>query len=95
MDDLLHVLDEDLDSTARNETPEARLARHSRAYRCRCGEAIFFRNTQCLACGSQLGFLPDEGRLAALEPGPAQGTWLAQGRPETLKFCANRGAAAA
>jgi hypothetical protein len=95
MPDLLQTLDEDLESTARNESPEARLARHSRAYHCRCGAAIFFRNTLCLTCEAQLGFLADEGRLAALEPGAEPGIWFAQGRPERLKFCANRQAAAA
>ena len=94
MSDLLHSLDQDLDDVARREGPDARIARHSRDYRCRCGAALFFRNTQCLSCGAQLGFLPDEGRLAALEPGAAD-TWCAQGRPERLKFCANRQAAAA
>lgn len=95
MPDLLQTLDEDLDATALHETPDARLARHSRAYRCRCGNALFFRNTQCLACGAQLGFLPDEGRLASLQPGREPETWIADGRAEPLKFCANRHAAAA
>jgi hypothetical protein len=94
MSDLLQSLGEDLDAVARRET-EARIARHSRDYRCRCGAAVFFRNTQCLTCGAQLGFLPDEGRLAALAPADEPGTWRADGRPERLKFCANRGAVAA
>ena len=95
MSDLLHSLDKDLDDVARREGPDARITRYSRDYRCRCGAALFFRNTQCLTCRAQLGFLPDEGRLAALEPGAAPETWYAQGRPERLKFCANRDAAAA
>jgi len=52
-----------------------RVARHSRSYQCRCGSRVFFRNTLCLACNSQLGYLADEGRVAALEPGSAPGTW--------------------
>ena len=67
-----------------------RMARHSRSYQCRCGNRIFFRNTLCLACQSQLGYLVDEGRLVALDPGPALGTWRSQGRDDLLKFCANR-----
>jgi hypothetical protein len=69
---------------------DERVARHSRTYRCRCGNRLFFRNTQCLACKSPLGYLPDEGRLAALDPGPEPATWRAEGRDDVLKFCANR-----
>jgi hypothetical protein len=89
MSDLLHALDEDLETVAQHEAPEARFACHSRDYRCRCGAAIFFRNTQCLTCGAQLGFLPDDGRVVALAP-DGTGGWRAEGRPEPLKFCANR-----
>jgi hypothetical protein len=46
------------------------------------------------ACQSQLGYLPDEGRIAALDPGPA-GHLDARGRKELLKFCANRESPAA
>jgi hypothetical protein len=74
---------------------DERLARHSRSYQCRCGSRIFFRNTLCLACKSPLGYLPDEGRVAALDPGPAQGTWRAEGRGTVLKSCANRDSPAA
>ena len=64
-----------------------RVARHTRSYRCRCGNRIFFRNTLCLECKSQLGYLPDEARLAALDPGPAPGTLRAEGRDDdVLKF---------
>ena len=72
------------------ESPDERLARHSRFFRCRCGNPVFFDNTQCLACLSQLGYLPDDGRIAALDPGPQPGTWRADGRTELLKPCANR-----
>ena len=72
-----------------------RAARHSRSYKCRCGNRLVFRNTLCLACNSQLGYLPDEGRLAALDPGPTPGTWRAEGRADVLKCCANRDSRAA
>ena len=95
MAELLQSLGEGLAVTAQGATPEARIPRHSRAYHCRCGAAVFFANTQCLTCGAQLGYLPDEGRVASLEPGPELGSWRVNGRPERLKFCANRIAAAA
>ena len=72
------------------ERLDLRVARHVRSYRCRCGNRIFFRNTLCLACQSQLGYLADDGRLAALDPGSAPDTWRADGRSDVLKFCANR-----
>lgn len=72
-----------------------RVARHSRTYRCRCGTHVFFDNTRCLTCSSALGYLPDEGRVAALDPGPEPDTWRADGRDELLKFCANRDSQAA
>jgi hypothetical protein len=59
---------------------QERMARHSRSYRCRCASRVFFRNTQCLACQSQLGYLPDERRVAALDPAAAPGTWRDEGR---------------
>jgi hypothetical protein len=67
-----------------------RAARHSRTYKCRCDAHVFFGNSQCLSCQTGLGYLPDEGRLAALQPGPQPGTWVADARDELLKFCANR-----
>ena len=69
---------------------DARLVRHARSYECRCGNRIFFRNTLCLACHSQLGYLPHEGRMVALDPGPAPGTWCADGRDGAVKLCSNR-----
>ena len=72
------------------EQLDLRVARHVRSYRCRCGNRIFFRNTLCLSCQSQLGYLPDDGQMAALDPGRTPGTWRTDGRDEVLKFCANR-----
>jgi hypothetical protein len=90
-------MQESLDKGLDNQLQELdeRLARRARSYKCSCGSRIFFRNTLCLACNSQLGYLPDEGRLAALASGPAPGTWRADGRDDLLKFCANRDSAAA
>src|SRR4051794_31312027 len=46
-----------------------------RAYRCRCGRLVFFRNTQCLNCQAALGYEPLEGKVSALDPGPAPDVW--------------------
>lgn len=34
---------------------------------CRCGAEVFFDNVECEACGSSLGFDPQQQRLHALE----------------------------
>ncbi len=39
-----------------------------RAYSCRCGRPIFFRNSQCVACNTPLGYEPDQRQLMPLEP---------------------------
>jgi hypothetical protein len=41
-----------------------------RTFRCTCGARVFFENTRCLTCRRELGFLPEVGVLAALEPAP-------------------------
>jgi hypothetical protein len=64
--------------------------RLTRSYRCRCGTAIFFRNTQCLSCSSPLGFLADSLSLAALGPGPEPGTVRAEGSDRLYRYCGNR-----
>jgi hypothetical protein len=63
--------------------------RHSRSWRCRCGNHIFFRNTMCLKCGSPLGYLPERGELVALDPGSAPDRWRAAGEPREVRRCAN------
>jgi len=44
-------------------------------FRCHCGNTLYFSNTECMNCGRKLGFLPDELRLAALEPNGEEG-WI-------------------
>jgi hypothetical protein len=39
-----------------------------RNFRCECGERVFFDNSRCLRCGLELGFLPDQSRVASLKP---------------------------
>jgi hypothetical protein len=93
MQDLLQSLGDSVE-TQRKKRDE-RAGRHSRTYKCRCGNPIFFDNTLCLACKSQLGLLPDTGKVVALDPGPTSGTWRVDGRKELAKFCANRNSQAA
>ncbi|MBL8330660.1 MAG: putative zinc-binding metallopeptidase [Rubrivivax sp.] len=43
----------------------------ARSWRCRCGAQVFFGNSQCLACGTPLGFDPASLALRPLPlPGP-------------------------
>jgi len=54
-------------------------SRDSKVWECRCGQSLFFRNSQCLACQALLGYQPQQSRLASLQPGPVEGTWLQDG----------------
>ncbi len=53
-----------------------------------CDAVVYFENTQCLRCGSQLGFLPDRLELSAVSAdGPL---WIAMADPDArYRFCAN------
>jgi hypothetical protein len=51
------------------------LLRWRRAFVCRCGRPVFFRNSQCLACGAALGFDPHTRRLLALDAVGSDGVW--------------------
>jgi hypothetical protein len=65
--------------------------RHSRTFACgRCENHVFFSNSQCLSCNAQLGYLPLEARLVALDPGPRPRTWRVDGSDSLVKTCANR-----
>lgn len=49
-----------------------------RAYRCKCGQPVFFRNSRCLACNTPLGYDPHRGQLLPLMPSTdEQGVWMA------------------
>ncbi|WP_437883042.1 zinc-binding metallopeptidase family protein [Pseudomonas sp. LRF_L74] len=58
---------------------------------CRCGQSIFFRNSQCLACHAPLGYEPQRGRIVSLSPGEFQDTWRIDGEfnGPLLRHCAN------
>ncbi len=45
-----------------------------RAYSCQCGRPVFFRNSQCLACGTPLGYDPHSAQLLSLMPAEASAT---------------------
>ena len=53
-----------------------------RAYRCHCGNPVFFRNSECLACGTPLGYDSALATLIPLMPGSEAVTWT-QWQPES------------
>ncbi len=63
--------------TSTPPTPAPHLASLAgRAYRCKCGVPVFFRNSECLACGTPLGYDPEQARLLPLMPGEVADTWV-------------------
>jgi hypothetical protein len=51
-------------------------------FRCQvCKQALFFENSQCLGCGSQVAFLPDCLTMAAIEPAAEGSNWQLRPRP--------------
>ena len=71
----------------------------SRIYTCCCGRPVFFRNSQCLSCGTALGFDTRQRRVLALRPAREEGWWLEAGgtRKRALRYrrCANLASASA
>ncbi len=69
----------------------------SRAYKCQCGRPVFLRNTQCVNCGSQLGYESTRMTMVALVPGPAPDLWCIAGDTSGAAYrcCVNRQSAAA
>jgi hypothetical protein len=65
--------------------------RNSKVWHCRCGQSLFFRNSQCLACSAALGYQPQQSRLSSLQLGPQADTWLLDADPGAGVFrrCAN------
>ena len=63
--------------------------RHSRAWRCRCGNHIFFRNSLCLNCGAQLGYLAERAQLVPLDAGSAADRWRVADEAGEFKRCSN------
>jgi hypothetical protein len=74
------------------ETP-----RRGRSYRCDCGRAVFFRNSECLGCRSALGFVPALSEVRTLHPGETPDVWTAANDPNEgarYRRCANLSTAA-
>lgn len=69
---------------------------HRRLYTCRCGRPVYFHNSLCTACNAPLGYVPEQGEVRALDPGPAEGTWRISGEetPVTYRRCVNFDSAA-
>ncbi|WP_166366674.1 zinc-binding metallopeptidase family protein [Pseudomonas akapageensis] len=65
--------------------------RQGKVWQCQCGQSIFFRNSQCLACLSALGYWPGQNLLSSLQPGAEPGCWQLTSAPEAGLFrrCAN------
>ncbi len=61
------LLDE-LEARPRRRESFYALSALKRSYTCRCGRAIFFRNSQCLHCFSSLGYETRLGRVFPLQP---------------------------
>jgi hypothetical protein len=70
---------------------------HGKLWHCRCGQAIFFRNSLCLACQAPLGYLPGNDVVSALTPAEIDGTWTLDSAPEAgaVRRCGNFGTSAA
>ena len=87
------------DRLAQGTGPRALAA--GRAYSCRCGRPVFFRNSICLACNTPLGYEANLRRVFPLTPGPEEDTWqlddacAAPGTAgRTYRRCANLDSAA-
>lgn len=95
MNDFFQALGRQLKSPHRSRASE----RHARAkaFRCVCGQQVFFNNSECLNCHRQLGFDPKRGHVLALDPGKAEGLWIEAGRARgrTFRRCANYASPAA
>ena len=67
-------------------------ARSPRAFRCDCGRQVFFRNSHCLACGADLGYVPDTCEVHTLYAGDTQCSWRLEynpAGPRSYRSCAN------
>lgn len=62
---------------------------------CTCGQRIYFDNIECLACGRQLRFDPEQHTMVALTPGgegaaPGGEAWLVDPAGRRFRDCRNR-----
>ena len=63
----------------------------SRAYVCQCGRPVYLGNSQCLACGTPLGYVIDRLGVVPLAEGAEAGAWTLFGEPQgpVYRRCAN------
>lgn len=54
----------------------------------KCGQTVFFDNTQCIHCGSRLGFIPEQLMLVSFSV-DVSGIWHAHGMNGQWRPCAN------
>ena len=59
-----------------------------KTFTCHCGNKLHFENSQCLACGRELGYLPDQQQLSALEPSQDE-VWQALLNNQLYRKCDN------
>ncbi|NBW96178.1 MAG: hypothetical protein EBR28_05490 [Planctomycetia bacterium] len=68
------------------------------AFRCTCGQPLFFDNLKCLGCGAEVACDPRRRALGPVVP-RGDGLWAFQGEarepPTLFRFCTHRFAAAA
>lgn len=63
-----------------------------RRFYCHCGQEVFFNNTHCGVCGSQLGFSVEQRQLKSLEATSETGIWTFpdDNRGKHYKVCSHR-----
>ncbi|WP_437678577.1 zinc-binding metallopeptidase family protein [Sorangium sp. So ce131] len=66
---------ENLSTRLRNLWKPRKQPTASRAYRCQCGRPVFFRNSECLACKTPLGYETEHAKVLPLQRGPGEGTF--------------------
>ncbi|CAH0198469.1 hypothetical protein SRABI70_01686 [Pseudomonas sp. Bi70] len=57
--------------------------------KCTCGQPIFFRNSQCLACQSPLGYEPERGQVVSLIASDDTQIWQIGAEPQRYRRCSN------
>ena len=64
-----------------------------RAYKCSCGNPVFFGNSLCLKCNKALGYEPHLGRVVSIEPIDGTNEWRVSepvnGESLAYRRCAN------
>lgn len=66
-------------SAARDPTAAPQPPTTRRAFACRCGQPVFFNNSQCVVCATPLGYEPEAALLLPLEAAGRPDLWRAVG----------------